>query len=149
VKHTTTIVVEQPLDLVADSLADLGSYPHWNDVVAAAEPLESASTEPSWHTTLRARVGPFARSKVLRMARTMNERSELGHAIRFERSELDGRDHAAWIMDAALEPVDDGTEVSLTLHYDGGLWTGALDGVLGAAIDRATRRLPEYLASHR
>jgi hypothetical protein len=83
------------------------------------------------------------------MERTKDDRIEDAHTIRFERAERDGRTHAAWVMDALLSPVEDGTQVSLTLHYDGGLWTGALDPVLGAAIERATRRLPEHLASRR
>ena len=144
-KHTSRILLEARVDRVAEVVGDLSTYPHWNDVVAEATPVPD--DPDSWMTTLRARVGPFARSKQLRMTRTRNEREGDRRTIRFERQEVPAREHAAWIMDAQVAPNGDGTVVELSLDYTGGLWTAPLEPVLGAAIDRATRRLGSYLAS--
>ena len=66
-------------------------------------------------------------------------------SVRFERRELDDRDHAAWVMEAGIAAGDPGSTVELALRYDGGLWTSPLDGVLRAVIERASARLPAYL----
>ena len=75
-----------------DALADLGTYPAWLGLVTAAEP----DGDNTWVVTLRARLGPLARSKRLRMVRT--ERS--ADSVRFERREVDGRDHSEWVLSA-------------------------------------------------
>ena len=99
-----------------------------------------------WSTTLRAQVGPFARSKQLRLVRTLDQHtSDGGRRIRFERREHDQRNHAEWVMDAEVVPLEGRSAVTLRLAYSGGLYTSVLDPILGAAIDRATRRLPEYV----
>ncbi|MGI9606225.1 MAG: hypothetical protein ACR2P0_08815 [Acidimicrobiales bacterium] len=154
-KHSTDLIVEAEAGAVGDVLADLATYPHWNDVVRTAISSETndSMSSPAWITTLEARVGVFARSKQLRFIRALDEPTDGGgRRIRFDRYETDGRQHAAWTMHASVEPAtaNGGTErsaVTLQLAYDGGLWTSALDPVLGAAIERATRRLAEYVAS--
>jgi len=145
-----------PQDLFA-VVSDLGTYPHWLDVVDAAE--EVPDTPETWVVTLKARVGPFARSKRLRMVRT--ELTET--SVRFDRQELDGKDHSRWTLEAAVgdAPAPQGTgsgggrgdggagmasEVQLSLEYDGAMWSGLLDGVLNAAADRATKKLQAYVA---
>jgi len=152
VKHSTNLLIEASSDVVGNVLADLGTYPHWNDLVQAAELTSgTANTEnsPSWKTTLRAQVGPLARSKQLRFVRTVDETDAAAvRTIRFVRQELDGREHAAWVMETVIEP--DGTtssHVTLGLSYSGGLWMPALGNVLGGAIERATAKLPAYVAS--
>ncbi len=148
VRHNTVIFVDANPKLVGEVLADLSTHVEWNDVVAEAIPAAtgSLSSTPAWITTLRANVGPFARSKKLRMARTENQIGVDGvRRITFERREVDEREHADWIMRVEVAPDGDGTVVELSLEYSGGLWVGALDGVLRAAIDRATAKLPDYL----
>lgn len=150
VRHNTTILVAASPKLVGEVLADLSTHVEWNDVVAEAVPAAtgSLSGQPAWITTLRANVGPFARSKKLRMARTENQIDTGGvRRITFERREVDGRDHADWIMRVGVSPDGGGSSVDLALEYTGGLWVGALDPVLRAAIDRATAKLPAYLES--
>jgi len=151
VEHTAEIFVNADPRTVADVVADLSTYPLWNDVVTSAEPLDDESPEVAWLTTLRATVGPFARSKQLRMVRNEHRVEGWTHTIRFVRSEIDGREHSAWIMNAGITPQDptstiaQRSKVVLGLEYGGGLWNPALDLVLGAAIDRATRNLSAFL----
>ncbi len=136
------------MDAVVAALSDLSSYPEWNDLVADAEPTSAIADDPgpAWSTTLRARVGPFARAKRLRFVREL-EISDGSTSICFRRREVDGRDHAAWVMRSDVSTGQAGqTDVVLELSYDGELWSSALDPVLSAAISRSTRRLPQYLA---
>jgi hypothetical protein len=149
VRHNTVIFVETSPKIVGEVLSDLSTHVYWNDVVAEATPASGGSlgAHPAWITTLRANVGPFSRSKKLRMTRTENHVDPEGvRHIRFERREIDGRDHAGWIMEVQIRPDGEGSAIDLGLEYTGGLWVGALEGVLSSAIDRATMALPDYLA---
>lgn len=143
-EHRIEVGVDARPDSVTEALADLTTYPEWNDLVAAAEPVPTVDDDPgpAFSMTLRGRIGPFARSKQLRMVRLPPEQGR----VRFERRELDGRDHAAWAMEASVNPVPaGGSTVELILRYDGGLWSPALEALLSASIDRATVRLPDFL----
>lgn len=139
--------------VVVEVLADLSTYPSWNDLVSNAESIEQIDGDvgPVWRTTLRAQVGPFSRSKQLRFVRDHIIETNGATHIRFVRRELDERDHAEWTMEAEVQPVDASTDsgpqsrVLLTLAYGGGLWIPALSGVLSGAIERATTKLPAYL----
>ncbi len=122
-----------------EALADLGTYPAWLTLVTGAEP----DGADAWLVTLRARLGPLARSKRLRMVRT----ELLEHSVRFERAETDGRDHAEWVLTASLEPAGDSTsEVKVHLHYGGALWTAPLEIVLASFEGSAAERLSAYLS---
>lgn len=144
-QHKVDLLVDAPANDVGAALADLSTYPHWNDLVHAAEP---DSETGSWSTTLRAQVGPLARSKQLRFIRVRDSKEPGMRAVRFEREELDGRDHAHWVMEASVVEVDDASSrVTLMLSYSGGLWMPALGSVLTGAIERATKKLPEYVNS--
>ena len=85
-----------PAAVVWDVVSDLGTYPEWLDIVARAVPAGDAA----WTVDLRGRVGPFARSKRLRMARTL---AQAPNNVLFEREELDGSEHSAWVLRAGLE----------------------------------------------
>jgi hypothetical protein len=63
-----------------------------------------------------------------------------GH-VRFERRELDGRDHAHWVLDVRVEPVGVTSRVIMHLHYGGSLAGAVLQGVLRDEIQRSRRRL--------
>ena len=78
---------------------DLARYPSWLSIVTRAEAY--AGDPLAWSVDLRGRVGPFARSKRLRMVRTSFEPPRL--AV-FERQEDDGRQHAAWVLRAEVSP---------------------------------------------
>jgi len=121
------------------ALSDLGTYPAWLTLVTDAEP----EGDDVWLVTLRARLGPLARSKRLRMRRTSLDATR----VQFERDETDGREHSAWTLTASLTPVGDTSEVTVHLHYGGALWTAPLEIVLASFEGSAAERLSAYLAS--
>ena len=108
---------------------DLGQYPQWMGLVHRAEPVEAHDDGlPAWNVELRARVGPFARSKRLVMTRTVCQ-SDIGHEsaeVVFERNERDGRRHSTWKLSAKVTALDTGCHLDMQLYYGGGLWTGGL-----------------------
>lgn len=146
---TASVVVPAPPDRVFAHVAVLDAYPPWmrlvHDAVPAAGDGDSGAggetdadadggRPPAWSVELRAQVGPFARSKRLRMVRTV---CEPDRRVVFERAEIDGREHANWVLRADLEPVPDGTELTMHLAYHGSLWTG---GLLERVLDEEIRR---------
>lgn len=135
-----------PPERVFAEVADLAGYPAWLSIVRAAvpDPPRPDDPGPAWLVELGARVGPFTRTKRVRMVRVEHRPPE--HA-RFERREGDGRPHGAWVLDAALAPAaDGGTALRMHLHYGGGAWLPGLDLVLGQEVRRAGRRLAGRLA---
>jgi hypothetical protein len=125
---------------------DLGRYPEWMTLVHAATPVEVDTGV--WRVELRARVGPLTRSKRLRMRRTEHD-PQTGR-VRFERDEADGRRHAAWVLDAAVDTVADGARLDMHLHYGGGLWTaGVLERVLADHIASGQQQLLSLIVATR
>lgn len=132
-------------DRVGAIIGDLSTYPEWLDLVTAAESVSGEGAQPAWHVTIRAKVGPFARSKKLRMVRTLHETNADGSTYRFERREIDGRDHSAWTLDASVRSTEKGSShVAMDLRYDGGLWVAPLEPILGSFIDGAGPDLEAY-----
>ncbi len=133
--HTSeSVTVPARPELVFPHVVDLNAYPSWLELVHSAVP-DDGGARPAWRVELRARVGPFARSKQLRMERTASIEHEL--AV-FERAEVDGRDHARWSLRAELTPADGGaTTVTMHLAYEGRLWTG---GLLEKVLEEEVRR---------
>jgi hypothetical protein len=114
---------------------DLGRYPEWLDIVTRARP----AGEPGvWLVDLRARLGPLARSKRLRMRRIVHRPPT--EAV-FERDETDGRSHAPWRLSATVEPTNRGSRLVMRLHYGGGLWGPVIERLLSDEIDRSRPRL--------
>ena len=125
-------------------VARLEAYPPWLRLVHRAE-LVAEEPLPTWDVELRARVGPFARSKKLRMQRV---EAETDRGVRFERAEVDGRDHAMWALRVELDPSGDETVLTMHLAYDGRLWTGGvLERVLDDEVRRARVKLVELLTT--
>lgn len=128
---------------------DLARYPAWMDLVHA---VERSGPKPVWDVELRAAVGPFARSKRLRMERTQLIPDQL--AV-FERSESDERDHSPWMLRAELAEADEvgavpQTELTMTLRYGGNLWTGAvLQRVLDDKVAAGSAALLDLIRSGR
>jgi hypothetical protein len=122
----------------------LDRYPDWLDIVAAARPAEPADGDagPAWFVDLRARLGPFARSKRLRMVRTVHEAPQ---RVRFERREVDGRAHSPWVLGAEVRPEGSGegpaSRLAMDLHYGGGLFGPVLERLLRDEIERSRPRL--------
>jgi hypothetical protein len=143
VRTSESVVVPASPQQLFPHVARLEAYPPWLRLVHRAE-LVAEQPLPTWDVELRARVGPFARSKKLRM-----QRVEIDHdrGARFERAEVDGRDHAMWALRVELAAT--GAETVLTMHlaYDGKLWTGGvLERVLDDEVRRARVKLVELLA---
>jgi carbon monoxide dehydrogenase subunit G len=122
---------------------DLGRYPEWMDLVhdVVEAPLSTAG-ERVWDVELRAQVGPLARSKRLRMVRTVHEPAR---RVVFERREVDGRQHSPWILESTLDARSvDSVELTMLLTYGGNLWTGAvLERVLDDHVERGAAALAE------
>jgi carbon monoxide dehydrogenase subunit G len=148
----TVLLRAAPQD-VFELVDDLGRYPQWmdlvhdvSDVVEVIEVSEVsgvpgiADEARSWDVELRAQVGPLARSKRLRMTRTVHEPPR---RVVFERTEVDGRRHSAWVLESVLAEQGSGeTELTMTLTYGGNLWTGVvLERVLDDHVERGARAL--------
>ena len=131
---------------------DLGVYPQWMPLVHRAEPVVGVAD--AWNVELRAKVGPFARSKKLRMVRSAYERTEgaeRGDVARivFERRETDERQHAMWRLTATVTAANSaagGAELVMHLHYDGRLFVSVVEAILRQNIDAGRVRLAELLA---
>jgi len=126
---------------------DLDRYPSWMDLVHDVSRVDGLATDagPAWDVELQARVGPFARSKRLRMVRAVHDAPT---TVVFERAETDGRHHAAWTLRADLSRADptalgaDAIELTMTLSYGGNLWTGVmLQRVLDDHVQRGAAAL--------
>jgi len=114
--------------LVYPFVADLVRYVEWMPMVHDVK----AVGDGTWNVELRAKVGVFARSKRLRMKRTVNSAQH----IVFERDEIDGRQHSPWTMAVTLQAAHTGCVVNVDLSYGGNLWTaGILDRVLAAQVE--------------
>ena len=141
---------------------DLSAYPAWMDLVHDVQEVarpevdgqDVSDERRAWEVELQAQVGPFARSKRLRMVRTVHEP---GRRVVFERAEIDGRRHSTWILAANLDPDshpeslgERGTKLTMTLTYGGNLWTGAvLQRVLDDHVERGARALCALLTEAR
>ena len=124
---------------------DLGRYPEWLDIVVRTTPADPLPGDegPAWSVELRGRLGPLARSKRLRMVRTLHRPPE---RVVFERQERDGRSHAPWVLTAEVEPTPTGSRLAMTLHYGGGLWAPLLERMLRDEITRSRARLLAQLS---
>jgi hypothetical protein len=145
VDRTEVLELEAAPAEVFAVVRDLGTYEGWLDLVQRAVPTDAVDGDPgpAWDVELRAKVGPFARSKRLRMVRMQD-----GDGVaRFERRDTDGREHSAWVLTAEVQPADGGgTTLTMRLHYGGGLYGPVLDKVLGDAVARGRSRLPEVVS---
>ena len=129
-RTSEAVLVPAPPASVFPYVADLAEYPRWLPLVHAADPDGDAA----WRVELRARVGPFARSKQLRMRRSVAVADTL---VVYERAEIDGREHARWTLRCELDAAGDDTLVTMHLAYDGRLWTA---GILERVLDEEVRR---------
>ncbi len=126
-------------DQLFSKVSDLSTYTKWLDIVHRAEVLLDGDNTSAWQVELRARVGPFARSKRLRMVRT---ECDSPREVVFERQECDGKQHSAWILRATVEPSSTGCTLHMHLHYGGLLFTGGvLERLLADQIRQGSDRL--------
>lgn len=118
---------------------DLAQYPSWMGLVHTVVP----EGEGVWQVELRGKIGPFARSKRLRMIQV--ETSE-PHHIRFERQENDDRSHSDWVLDAQVTEVGSASTLNMTLHYGGRLFSNVVERALHDEIEASKQRLRELVA---
>jgi hypothetical protein len=146
----TSVDAPCPPAVLFAAVEDLTSYPEWLSIVTRAvpDPATAGPTggagEPGWIVDLRGRLGPLARSKRLRMARTIHEPP--GH-VRFERAEHDGRSHSAWVLDARVDALGDGSRLTMSLHYGGSFGGAVLERMLRDEVERSRPRLLDLLAT--
>lgn len=127
-KYSSSVALNADVETVRPFVADLSRYPEWMPLVFSATECGA----DVWDVELRAKIGVFARSKRLRMRRTVQSES----LYVFERDEDDGRKHSPWLMRVSIAPSESGSTVAIDLSYGGNLWTaGVLDRVLASQVD--------------
>jgi Polyketide cyclase / dehydrase and lipid transport len=112
---------------------DLARYPEWLTILTDVEP-----DGDGWRVELQGKLGPLARSKRLRMERTVHRPNEL---VVFERRETDGRNHAAWTLQSTVTESAAGSHLVMDLGYEGKLWGTVIEALLRDEIDQARGRL--------
>jgi hypothetical protein len=138
-----------PLAAAVEALADLGTYPRWLGIVGRADPAPGHPDDPgdaAWHVDLVGKVGPFTRTKTVRMVRTAHD-PDAG-TVRFERHEHDGRTHNRWVLTGSASATDGGparTHVHVHLHYGGGRSLPGADLLLRNEVRNAGARLDAFL----
>ena len=126
-----------PPERLFATIEDLGDYPDWLEIVQRAVPAEPHPDDQgqlAWLVDLRGRLGPLARSKRLRMVRTVCQSPTM---VRFERREHDGRQHADWVLEGEVTTDTGATRLVMRLHYGGSFGGSMLERLLGDAIDRS------------
>lgn len=137
-KTSVSVSLPASQQQVFDYLCDLASFQELIALVHSVEPSVE-SGDRVWTVELRAKIGPFARSKKLRMVRTFCEPH--GRAT-FERQELDSKDHAPWVLGVQVSPAETGCEATLSLEYGGRLWSAnVMEKVLRDSIEEGTECL--------
>ncbi len=135
-------------------VSDLTAYPAWLGIVENAVPhpgldltlgVENGDDPAgeAWLVELRGRLGPVARSKRLRMVRTVFDPP---WRVRFERRELDGRNHSPWVLDARVEQRESSAVLTVDLHYGGSFGGALLERMLADEIEQSRPRLAALVA---
>jgi hypothetical protein len=141
---TASLDAPCPAERLFELVDDLSTYPQWNGLVHSA--TREPGDEPAWDVELRARLGPLARSKRLRMVRT--RRDVPSFSVTFERDQADGRNHSPWVLAARIAEHEGVSTLTMNLHYGGSLWTGgALERVLAEQITSGRERLLQLVAT--
>ena len=140
--------VEVPVSVekLFDYVADLANYSSWLEFVHKVELVgESTETNTTWLVELRAKLGVLARSKRLRMTRTLCEHPKV---VVFERREQDSRRHSEWILRATVSQTATGAKLETNLHYSGNLFTGGmLERALSDQIATGREKLIQRLSA--
>ena len=140
--------VEVPVSVekLFDYVADLANYSSWLEFVHKVELVgESTESDTTWLVELRAKLGVLARSKRLRMTRTLFEHPKV---VVFERREQDSRRHSEWILRATVSQTATGAKLETNLHYSGNLFTGGmLERALSDQIATGREKLIQQLSA--
>lgn len=133
---TATLDADCTPDVLMAVVRDLDRYPEWLSILPRTD-AEVGSDPATWSVELRAKIGPLARSKRLRMVRTVDDPAH----VRFERVEVDGKSHSPWVLDAAVAPLERGSRLEVSLHYGGALGGGVVERLLRDEIESSRSRL--------
>ena len=147
---TANVEVPVSAEKLFNYVSDLQNYESWLEMVYSVKSSDHDSTSSQdlkfWTVELRARLGPFARSKRLRMIRKI---CEAPYRVVFERAENDGRDHSAWVLSATVSQTDSGSSLQTNLHYSGSLFTGGLlERALADQIEQGREKLIQQLIAN-
>ena len=146
-EHGETIRLGAPVERIRGLVDDLENYPKWMPLVHAVT-RDASAAQPAWLVELRARIGPFARSKKLRMQRTVHDVSESGACrVVFDRNEVDGRSHSQWQLEAVVSPDGSGSRVDVTLKYSGALFGPVVEAALRHYVAEGRERLAAIATS--
>ncbi len=146
-EHCETIRLDAAVGRVWTLVDDLAKYPQWMSLVHTVA-RETDAGDPSWLVELRARIGPFARSKKLRMRRVVHEIDAAGvHRVVFDRNEVDGRTHSQWQLEARVSPDGSGCQVDVTLRYSGALFGPVVEAALRHYVAEGRERLAAIATS--
>jgi hypothetical protein len=61
--------------------------------------------------------------------------------LRFERAEVDGRSHSAWVLEAKVSQQASMTTLNMTLQYSGRLFSSVVERALHDEIEASKQRL--------
>jgi hypothetical protein len=140
VDMSATMRAPCPSEVLFREVENLSRYPSWLSIVPRAEQIDDEGNDaPVWSVELRGRIGRLARSKRLRMVRTVHRP---GRHVRFERQELDGRQHSPWVLDAEVHAVgSDESTLEMRLHYGGSFGGTLIEKLLTDEIEASRPRL--------
>ncbi len=129
-------------------VCDLVQYPQWMGLVHSAV-LDPTTTGPTaWIVELRGKIGPFARSKRLRMQQVVTDSP---HHVRFERNEEDGQQHGQWVLEVKIADLSTDiaprSSLKMTLHYGGRLFSSVVERALHDEIEMSKKRLLNLVMS--
>lgn len=128
-------------EAVLAEVSDLPGYPEWHGMVHRVEP-----DGDGWLVDLGGRIGPFKRTKRVRMVR--DDVADPG-LVRFVRSELERDDHGGWELEAAIDPPagEGPCTLRFRLYYDGSSsLISMLEPVLRGETQKSADRLRKRLA---
>jgi len=147
---SANVDVPVSVEILFSFVADLKNYESWLEMVHSVKlgsDVSSTSDDlDTWIVELRARLGPFARSKRLRMIRKI---CEAPNCVVFERAENDERSHSAWVLSATVSQTEKGSSLQMNLHYSGSLFTGGLlERALADQIEQGREKLIQQLIAN-
>jgi len=130
---------------VLAEVADLSGYPAWHGMVKKVQ-----ADGDGWLVDLGGRVGPFSRTKQVRLVRDDTEENKSPGRVGFVRAEVDGKEHGQWNLEAQVDPAtgEGPCTVEFRVRYDGSSpLASVLEPMLRAEVEKSADRLRGRLAA--
>lgn len=137
--------IDAPPASVLAEIEDLPSYPTWHGMVKKVE-----ADGDGWSVDLGAKVGPFTKSKRVRLVRAPAEAGDAPGLVRFVRVEKDRDDYGHWELHGTVDPPagEGPCMLRFRLLYDGtSPLASMLEPFLKAETHRSADRLRARLAA--